>query len=200
MLIFRLHDGDFQTLLDGMIVIDMVEHTSRNLSTSSLYNNQTRVGGVMEYVPGVGDNGVLVALGGQVFDGKRIITSHDKGRLLGFNTVEVFDLGSYLRSPTENGTWYSQPTSGNIPSARIDFCTIIASAPDNSSHNMYVLLLSKVFCWCANHALDIYMLVEILPISTKRFTTTTFTCFLCLRSPGSRSMVEKAQDSDIPVI
>ena len=124
-----------------MIVIDIVQHTSRNVSTSGMYNNQTRVGGAMEYVPGVGDNGVVVALGGQVFDGKRITTSKDKGRLLGFQTVEVFDIESYLKDPTENGTWYSQSTSGDIPPARIDFCTVIGSAPDNSSHNMYVVVM-----------------------------------------------------------
>jgi hypothetical protein len=106
-----------------------------------MYNNQTRVGGAMEYVPGVGDNGVVVALGGQVFDGKRITTSKDKGRLLGFKTIEVFDIESYLKDPTENGTWYAQSTSGDVPPARIDFCTIIASAPDNSSHNMYVAVM-----------------------------------------------------------
>ena len=119
-----------------MIAIDMVQHTSRNLSTSSMYNNQSRVAGGLQYVPGVGDNGVLVALGGQVFDGKRVTTSHDKGRLLGFDMIEVFDIAPYLRDPASNGTWYVQATSGDIPSPRIDFCTIVASAPDNSSHNM----------------------------------------------------------------
>jgi hypothetical protein len=135
-LVCRLQDGDVQTLLNGMLIIDLVHHTSRNVSASGMFNNQTRVGGGMKYVPGVGENGVVVALGGQVFDGKRVTTSKDKGRLLDFNTIEVFDIASYLQDPTENGTWYSQLTSGDIPPARIDFCTIIASASDNSSHNM----------------------------------------------------------------
>ncbi|KAF2118857.1 hypothetical protein BDV96DRAFT_487438 [Lophiotrema nucula] len=133
-----LHDGDIQTLLDGMVVIDMVQHTSNNASTTGMKDYQPRVGGAMQYVPGVGHNGVLVTLGGNIYDGKATTTSHDKGRLLTFDTVDIFDIASYLKTPKDNGTWYSQPTSGDIPPPRIDFCTIIASAPDNSSHNIYL--------------------------------------------------------------
>ncbi|KAF2463665.1 uncharacterized protein BDR25DRAFT_383545 [Lindgomyces ingoldianus] len=133
-----LYDGDVQTTLDGIIVIDMVQHTSRNASTEGIKNYQPRVGGGMQYVPGVGENGVLVAFSGQVFDGKKVTTSQDKGRLLGLDTVDVFDIASYLENPSKNGTWYSQATSGEIPPPRLDFCTIIVSAPDNSSHNIYL--------------------------------------------------------------
>ncbi|KAF2182846.1 hypothetical protein K469DRAFT_669317 [Zopfia rhizophila CBS 207.26] len=133
-----LYDGDDQTTLDGMIVIDMVKHSSRNISTAGIKDYQPRVGGGMQYVPGVGDNGVLVALGGKVFDGKRVMTSKEKGRLLSFDTVDVFDIASYLKNPEDSGTWYSQTTSGDIPHPRIDFCTIIVSTPDNSSHHIYL--------------------------------------------------------------
>ncbi|ORY15499.1 hypothetical protein BCR34DRAFT_179054 [Clohesyomyces aquaticus] len=133
-----LHDGDVQTTLDGMIVLDLVQHSSRNLSTAGIKNYQPRVGGAMQYAPGVGENGVLVALSGQVFDGIKATNTNSKGRLLTFDTVDVFDIGSYLKDPSKNGTWYSQPTSGDIPPPRVDFCSIIVSAPDNSSHNIFV--------------------------------------------------------------
>jgi hypothetical protein len=51
----------------------------------------------------------------------------------------VFDLESYFGDTTSsNGTWYQQVTTGDIPSPRIDFCTVYVSAPDNSSHHIYL--------------------------------------------------------------
>ncbi|PSN68484.1 hypothetical protein BS50DRAFT_366427 [Corynespora cassiicola Philippines] len=133
-----LWDADVQTLLDGMMMIDMVNHSSRNLSTTGMKDYQPRVGGAMQYAPGLGDNGILVTLGGQVFDGQRKTSSQDKGRLLNFETVDVFDIASSLGDSPGSGAWYAQQTSGDVPPPRVDFCTIIASAPDNSSHNIYL--------------------------------------------------------------
>lgn len=47
-----LHDGDVQTLLDGMVAIDLVKHTSRNLSTAGMKDDQPRLGGAMQYAGG----------------------------------------------------------------------------------------------------------------------------------------------------
>lgn len=55
-----------------------------------------------------------------------------------FATVDLFDIDSYLQNPDSNGTWYSQKTTGDIPKPRIDFCTVVISAPDNSSHHIYL--------------------------------------------------------------
>jgi N-acetylneuraminic acid mutarotase len=55
-----------------------------------------------------------------------------------FNAVDVFDIDSYLQSTSSNGTWYQQNTTGDIPQSRIDFCTVAVSAPDNSSHHIYM--------------------------------------------------------------
>jgi hypothetical protein len=50
----------------------------------------------------------------------------------------VFDIDSYLQNPSSNGSWYSQRTTGDIPAPRIDFCTVVISASDNSSHHIYL--------------------------------------------------------------
>jgi hypothetical protein len=121
------YSGDVQTLLDGMIVIDMVRRSSNNISTAGMKDPQPRLGGSLEYVPGLGSSGVLVSLGGKVFDGSKTITSQSQGRLLSFDNVDVFDLASYSPS-NSNGTWFSQATSGDIPPARIDACTVLASS------------------------------------------------------------------------
>lgn len=130
------NSGDVQTLLDGMIVIDLVERTSKNVSTDSMKDPQPRLGGGLQYVPGIGESGILVAMGGKVFDGLQPVTSQSRGRLLGFDAVDVFDIASY--SSKSKDTWFAQSTSGDIPPSRIDFCTVLASAPDNSSHNIYM--------------------------------------------------------------
>jgi hypothetical protein len=47
-----LHDPDIQTTLEGMIVIDLVRHSSRNLSTAGMMESQPRLGGALQYVGG----------------------------------------------------------------------------------------------------------------------------------------------------
>ena len=132
----RWYDGDLTTLVSGMMVIDMVHQSTQNVSTSSLKEPQPRTGGLMEYIPNIGKNGVLVAIGGRVYDGKQPLKSADTGRLLNFDSVDVYDIASHQQK--EGGIWYSQRTSGDIPPPRIDSCSIVASAPDNSTHNIYV--------------------------------------------------------------
>ena len=129
--------GDVQTLLDGMMVIDLEHHTAKNISIAGMEDPQPRLGGGLQYVPGIGESGLLVALGGKVFDGLQPVTSRSQGRLLNFENVDVFDLASYSPAKT-NGTWYTQSTSGDVPPARIDSCTVLASPPDNSSQNIFM--------------------------------------------------------------
>jgi hypothetical protein len=44
-------------------------------------------------------------------------------------TVSVYDIAT--------GTWYNQPTTGQSPRALTQGCTVVASAQDYSSHNIY---------------------------------------------------------------
>lgn len=129
--------GDTATLLNGMMVIDLVQKTAKNISIT-MKDPQPRVGGALQYVPAVGESGVLVALGGRVYDGLHRPSSQDTGRLITFDYVDIFDIESYRSKPSSNGTWYQQKTFGDIPPPRIDSCTVVGSAPDNSSHNIYM--------------------------------------------------------------
>lgn len=51
--------------------------------------------------------------------------------------MDFLDVAS-INNDASNGTWYTQATTGSIPAARTDFCVITASAPDNSSHSIYL--------------------------------------------------------------
>lgn len=58
--------------LNGMIVIDTNARTARNLSTTTVADGVPRTYGSMQYIPGVGQNGVLVHLGGSDRDGNLV--------------------------------------------------------------------------------------------------------------------------------
>lgn len=146
---------DSYTPLDGMIVLDLKVQSGKNISTSGLRDGVPRVGGTMEYFGSIGAMGVLVALGGQIQPSltspfantssgslvsranKRLL-SHLTLHQIDFNTVDIFDIDSYLQTPENNGIWYSQNTTGNIPEPRVDFCTVAISSADNSSHHIYL--------------------------------------------------------------
>ncbi|KAF2659858.1 hypothetical protein K491DRAFT_688734 [Lophiostoma macrostomum CBS 122681] len=123
--------------LDGMLVINLHNYTSNNISTSQVRGNAPRIGGTMEYLAAVGGKGILVALGGQINE-EQPWANVSGGQLIDFSAVDIFDIDSYLQTPSSNGTWYQQNTTGDIPKPRIDFCTVSVSAPDNSSHHIWM--------------------------------------------------------------
>ena len=58
--------------LDGMIVIDTNARTASNLSTTTVADGVPRTYGSLQYIPGVGQNGVLVHLGGSDKNGNLV--------------------------------------------------------------------------------------------------------------------------------
>lgn len=57
---------DLYVPLDGMVILNLTDQTSKNISTTALRGGNPRVGGSMEYIASVGAMGALVALGGQI--------------------------------------------------------------------------------------------------------------------------------------
>lgn len=53
-----------KVFLEGMIVLDLKHRTARNVSTSALSGEKPRSRGRMQYIPGIGEKGILVHLGG----------------------------------------------------------------------------------------------------------------------------------------
>ena len=117
----------------------------------------------MVYIPGIGDKGILVLLGGS----SKLVNRHDSNEILnlvrednyenltphakqsqhGMDIVDIFDVSSLYNVSTPDGVWFQQSTTGrnnstgqanntNVPSARVDFCAVVLSALDSSSHNM----------------------------------------------------------------
>jgi hypothetical protein len=129
------NSSEFYEFVAGMLVIDFTNEKVRNISTDALGNGTARVGATLQYLPTVGEKGALVLLGG----GSKEITdfSNDEfGTLHSMAEITIIDIAALLRG--DKVWWFRQDTGPHAPPALVDFCAIVASAQDNSSHNIYV--------------------------------------------------------------
>lgn len=78
-----------------------------------------RADGLLLYVPGFGDEGLLLGLTGGVNE-----------TFTQMNVIDVYDIA--------NSTWYKQTTSGKSPKYRVNPCGVVAAAADGSSYNIYM--------------------------------------------------------------
>ncbi|ESZ93478.1 hypothetical protein SBOR_6127 [Sclerotinia borealis F-4128] len=121
-----------------LISVDMTSQTTPKWSNDSLPSTVPgRANPEIAWVP-VSDQGILVAVGGAIDPIYASIDQANNASIkaqssrisLGFmNTVSVYDIAKKV--------WYEQETSGNTPGALTQGCTVVASAEDGSSHNIY---------------------------------------------------------------
>ncbi|OQN99803.1 hypothetical protein B0A48_14573 [Cryoendolithus antarcticus] len=78
-----------------------------------------RADGILVYVPGFGDEGILIAMAGG--------TNETYTQM---NNVDVYDIAK--------SEWYKQSTAGPTPTMRVNPCAGVAAAPDGSSYNIYM--------------------------------------------------------------
>ncbi|KAJ5391862.1 hypothetical protein N7509_007352 [Penicillium cosmopolitanum] len=126
---------DFRRYLDGLVVLNTTTQEAKNLSTSSLENYPRAMGGLV-YLPNIGTEGILVSMGGVTKPTSNDALS-DMGTYIPFDSVDFLDVAS-IDNGNSDGNWYSQNTTGDIPAPRTDFCLVTVSAPDNSSHSIYL--------------------------------------------------------------
>lgn len=94
----------------------------RNVTEGGLQNSGSfpeRADGVLVYVPGFGDEGILLGL-----------TGGDNDTFTQMNVIDVYDIAK--------STWYKQSTSGKMPEYRVNPCATVAAAADGSSYNVYM--------------------------------------------------------------
>lgn len=100
----------------------------RNITQGGLQASEgftERADGILIYVPGWGESGVLLGMGGGTVSGDTNDTFSES-----FSTLDVYDI--------KNGVWYNQKTTGTPPGVRVNQCAVIANAPDASSFNIYI--------------------------------------------------------------
>lgn len=112
---------------------DQVESLSNNgvAGFNGVYRNVTdggqqadvgftqRADGLLIYVPGFGDQGILLAIAGGTNES-----------FTQMNQLDVYDIAT--------SSWYIQSTSGPTPEIRVNPCAVIAAAPDGTSYNIYM--------------------------------------------------------------
>lgn len=112
---------------------DQVESLSNNgvAGSNGVYRNVTdggqqadvgftqRADGLLIYVPGFGDQGILLAIAGGTNES-----------FTQMNQLDVYDIAT--------SSWYIQSTSGPTPEIRVNPCAVMAAAPDGTSYNIYM--------------------------------------------------------------
>ena len=78
-----------------------------------------RADGILVYVPGYGENGIILGLAGGT-----------ETTFTQMNVIDVYDIAA--------STWYKQATSGPTPGIRVNPCAVALSAADGSSTQVYM--------------------------------------------------------------
>lgn len=122
-------------LVEGLVTFDEKSATFKNSSTSQMNEDGTVAEGYLALIESLGSQGVLITFGGFKDiagspSGLESSNLADPSFQLPLVNVSVYDIG--------NGTWYQQSTTGDIPPWRYMGCSVTVSAPDQSSHSIYV--------------------------------------------------------------
>ncbi|RPA74448.1 hypothetical protein BJ508DRAFT_418606 [Ascobolus immersus RN42] len=83
----------------------------------------------VELLPSVGEEGVVISMGGFTLNAKGEPTNP-----VDFKTVQLYDI--------HTKEWFLQPTTapaGDFPTPRIHSCVVAVSSPDSSSHQIYLI-------------------------------------------------------------
>ncbi|OAA76727.1 Galactose oxidase/kelch, beta-propeller [Akanthomyces lecanii RCEF 1005] len=118
-----------------LITLDMESQLSEKWTNSTLPSNiKPRANPEVVWVP-VGEQGILVVLGGAVYPewaGEAQISPNEtlsaKESPIFMSAIDIYDVA--------NNTWYQQPTIGG-PGTRTRGCAVVAPAADRSSFNIY---------------------------------------------------------------
>ncbi|KAI9843751.1 MAG: hypothetical protein M1837_006111 [Sclerophora amabilis] len=109
-----------ESLGDGKTAGD--EGVYRNITEGGLQAQggfPERADGILVYVPGWGQEGVILGLAGG-----------SNKSFAQMNVIDVYDVAG--------STWYKQATSGETPKPRVNPCAVVAAAADGSSFNVYM--------------------------------------------------------------
>ena len=135
-------DPNFNALPNAMPymvqgLITMVEQTMilKNYSTTAMNVDGTAAGGFVALIDSLGSIGVMVMFGGFTnVPGQSMSLNDDKLVDISLHwdlgNVSIYDIGTQ--------TWYQQTATGDVPPWRYNGCSVVVSAPDQSSHSIYV--------------------------------------------------------------
>ena len=122
-------------MVQGLLAFDEGSMTFKNSSTSQMNTDGTIAEGYLALIESLGSQGVLITFGGFTDiagspSGLESSNLADPSFQLPLANVSIYDI--------ETGTWYQQAATGDIPPWRYMGCSVTVSAPDQSSHSIYV--------------------------------------------------------------
>lgn len=146
------------TTADTLITVDM------SVMRDEKWYNHT----LPSYVPGranaeliwvpVSDFGVLVAIGGVVNPVEMWRSGLDKSQTAESKRVSPMFMDTVSVYDVKSQTWYLQNTTGDTPPQLTQFCSVLASAADGSSHNIYIYGGYSGLVYDENASDDVYIL------------------------------------------
>ena len=122
-------------MIEGLVKFDEGSATLKNSSTSKMNSDGTTAEGYLALIESLGSEGVLITFGGFTDiagapSGLEDSDLADPSFQWPLANVSIYDIG--------NGTWYQQAATGDIPPWRYMGCSVLVTAPDQSSHSIYV--------------------------------------------------------------
>lgn len=108
--------------VDGLATEGRERGAFRNITRGGVQTQDfpERADGSLVYVPGWGEDGVLIGLAGGMVDE---FTDN-------LQVLDVYDIA--------NSEWFNQNTTGDIPGVRVNPCAVVAGAKDWSSFQVYM--------------------------------------------------------------
>jgi hypothetical protein len=113
-------NNEVESLSDGKTAGDQGSY--RNITEGGIQDKSgftQRADGLLVYIPGFSDEGILLALAGG-----------DNETFTQTNNIDVYDIAT--------SKWYKQATSGSMPNIRVNPCAVTAAAADGSSTQIYM--------------------------------------------------------------
>ena len=122
-------------MIEGLLTFNEGSATLKNSSTSQMNPDGTIAEGYLALIESLGSQGILITFGGFTdIAGAPFNLENsnlaDPSFQLPLANVSIYDIG--------NETWYQQAATGDIPPWRYMGCSVLVSAPDHSSHSIYV--------------------------------------------------------------
>lgn len=122
-------------MVEGLVTFNEGSASIKNSSTSQMNPDGTVAEGYLALIESLGSQGTLITFGGFT-DIAGAPSSLEDSNLADpsfqwpLANVSIYDIG--------NGKWYQQAATGDIPPWRYMGCSVLVSAPDQSSHSIYV--------------------------------------------------------------
>ncbi|KAK2762299.1 hypothetical protein FQN54_001309 [Arachnomyces sp. PD_36] len=113
--------------IGGMVELDFESTSWSNASSVGSSQRGWTINQEMEYIPSYGEEGILVAVGGDDISTQGWYMTGTNLRSM--SNITIYDI--------HTKTWHSQTASGDVPEGRSEFCSVSAQGGDNDTYEIF---------------------------------------------------------------